>query len=71
MKCFSHSVRHAASFSFFPSLSASVSETASIGWSVIKVRATDQDMGPNAEMTYKITRGDDPSKSLELRFILE
>ncbi|XP_078366665.1 protocadherin Fat 4-like [Oculina patagonica] len=39
--------------------SASVSEAAPVGRSVVKVRATDQDTGTNAKITYKIISGDD------------
>ena len=46
------------------SFRASVSEEAPIGRSVVKVRATDQDAGRNAEITYKITSGDDQGKDL-------
>lgn len=41
------------------SYSASVSEAAAVGRSVIKVTATDQDTGTNAEITYEIISGDD------------
>lgn len=39
-----------------------MSEAAAVGRSVVKVRATDQDTGPNAEITYKIISGDDQGK---------
>ena len=54
-------------FNVFPypaSFRASVSEEAPIGRSVVKVRATDQDAGRNAEITYKITSGDDQGKDI-------
>ena len=41
-----------------------MSEAAAVGRSVVKVRATDQDTGPNAEITYKITSGDDQGKNV-------
>lgn len=40
-----------------------MSEAAAVGRSVVKVRATDQDTGPNAEITYKIISGDDQGKN--------
>ena len=36
-----------------------MSEAAAVGRSVVKVRATDQDTRPNAEITYKIISGND------------
>ena len=41
-----------------------MSEAAAVGRSVIKVRATDQDTGTNAEITYKIISGDDQGKNV-------
>lgn len=57
--CSSIFVRHG-----LPSSSAAVSEAAAVGRSVVKVRATDQDTGPNAEITYMIISGDDQGKNL-------
>lgn len=42
-------------------------EVAPVGRSVVKVRATDQDTGTNAKITYKITSGDDQGKILSLK----
>lgn len=41
-----------------------MSEAAAVGRSVIKVRATDQDTGTNAEITYEIISGDDQGNSV-------
>ena len=46
-----------------------MSEAAAVGRSVIKVRATDQDMGANAEITYKIISGDDQGNNVS-RYVL-
>ena len=47
-----------------------MSEAAAVGRSVVKVRATDQDTGPNAEITYKITSGDDQGKNVSREVLL-
>lgn len=41
-----------------------MSEAAAVGRSVIKVTATDQDTGTNAEITYEIISGDDQGNSV-------
>lgn len=41
-----------------------MSEAATVGRSVIKVTATDQDTGTNAEITYEIISGDDQGNSV-------
>jgi len=46
-----------------------VSEASAVGRSVIKVRATDQDTGTNAEITYKIISGDDQGNNVS-RYVL-
>ena len=46
-----------------------MSEAAAVGRLVIKVRATDQDMGANAEITYKIISGDDQGNNVS-RYVL-
>lgn len=47
-----------------------MSEAAAVGRSVVKVRATDQDTGPNAEITYKIISGDDQGKNASREVLL-
>ena len=47
-----------------------MSEAAAVGRSVIKVRATDQDTGTNAEITYKIISGDDQGNNLSRNMLL-
>lgn len=44
--------------------SAVTSEGTPVGHSVIKVRATDEDKGTNAEITYAIMGGDDRGKRI-------
>ena len=47
-----------------------MSEAGAIGRSVVKVRATDQDTGPNAEITYKIISGDDQGNNVSRKVLL-
>ena len=47
-----------------------MSEAAAVGRSVVKVRATDQDTGPNAEITYKIISGDDQGNNVSRKVLL-
>lgn len=44
--------------------SATISENAAVGQSVVQVRATDADTGSNAQITFRIISGDDRGKDL-------
>lgn len=44
--------------------SATISENAAVGQSVVQVTATDADTGSNAQITFRIISGDDQGEDL-------